>query len=107
MSNKLYAILDVKAESMTPPFCAYNDELAKRMTVASLKNAGDVPPNQFPQDFCLMCLGELTNEGIKPLTPVRSVGNLLNVMAEMAARQQVADNTLSRDKTPENSPENV
>lgn len=107
MKNKLYSILDVKAETMTPPFCAYNDELAKRMICTSLQNAGAVPPNQFPQDFCLMCLGELTNEGVEPLKPARSIGNLLNIMAEMSARQQVAENALSRDKIPENSSENV
>ena len=107
MNNKLYAVLDVKAESMTPPFCAYNDELARRMICTSLKNAGDIPPNQFPQDFCLMCLGELTNEGVEPLKPARSIGNLLNIMAEFEARQLAAKNALSRDKNAENSPENA
>lgn len=105
--NKLYSLLDVKAESMTPPFCAQNDELAKRMLALSLKNAGEVPPNQFPQDFCLMCLGELTNEGVKAYSPCRNVGILLNILAELEARQSAAKNALSRDKNAENSPENV
>lgn len=105
--NKLYSLLDVKAESLTPPFCASNDEVAKRMVLLSLKNAGEVPPNQYPQDFVLMYLGDLSNEGIAACSPMRSVGNLLNIMTELASRQSVFKDALSRNKNIENSPENA
>lgn len=54
--SKVYTIKDTVGEMSSPPFCAVNDQVAKRQMVQLV---GDT---EFKEDFKLYCLGEYNHD---------------------------------------------
>lgn len=67
MKKKLYAINDVKAEVLAPPFLAENDDIARRVCCESFADKNSIP-HKYGRDFALVRLGEfdLKNGDILP-----------------------------------------
>lgn len=68
MKQTLFAIVDEKAQSITPPFMSENEATARRVISVSLP--AESLPRRWPADFALVRLGDIdTRDGaIEALT---------------------------------------
>ena len=65
MIKKLYCVFDKKANTTQPVYECTNDLVAIRDFSMLCKNEKAEMISRFPEDYCLMCLGELdTDTGI-------------------------------------------
>lgn len=98
----LYSLYDSKAAVYLPPFVARNDELARRMIAASLMNAKDIPPAEYPADYTLFKVAEWNDDiALTPCTH-ENVGNVLAILSEFRTRMKAAKVHLDGlDSTPE------
>lgn len=94
----LYSLFDSKAGVYLPPFVARNDELARRMIAASLLNAKDIPPAEYPADYTLFKIAEWNDD--VPLAPCvhENVGNVLAILSEFRARMKAAKIQLGQEE---------
>lgn len=61
MTQKLYSVVDVKADIYSPPFVSPNHGVATRM-FTELVNGPEGLPTKYPGDFKLVYIGEFDNE---------------------------------------------
>lgn len=75
MEQRLYSILDVKAELFSPPFVAQNHGVASRMFAQLVNSGGEELPARYPGDFKLVCIGEWDAvEGVVVATDHLTIG---------------------------------
>lgn len=100
---KLYSLYDSRAGVYCPPFVARNAELAKRLVAASLLNAKDIPPAEYPADFNLFEVAEFDEEkGFSPLPGgQQNVANVLAILSDFRRRMEQA-NAVSQNPDKEN-----
>ena len=89
---KVYSVFDRKAEEFAPPFLAQNDELAKRLVVASFSR-GESIVTQWPEDFSLYFIGEFGsgNGALIPLDQSALVCSVSSILPQRGS--QNADNS--------------
>lgn len=61
MKINLYSVKDTKLGKFAQPFCAPNDDIAKRMLTSTI-SAGNNNIAEFPEDFQLFKLGKYEEE---------------------------------------------
>lgn len=89
---KLYSLYDSRAGMYLPPFVARNAELAKRLVAASLLNAKDIPPAEYPADFNVFEVAEFDEEKGFALLPggQQNIGNVLAILTDFRRRMAQA-----------------
>lgn len=89
---KLYSLFDSRAGVYLPPFVARNAELAKRLVAASLLNAKDIPPAEYPADFNVFEVADFDEEKGFSVLPGGQVniGNVLAILTDFRRRMSQA-----------------
>ncbi len=91
MTQRLYAIKDIRAHQFGIPFVAINDDIAKRTTANTLLS---VPPTHlmyaFASDYELYYLGEVMDDGllVAPETGVQALAFLSDLIQVYKVNQK-------------------